>query len=88
MNWPIEIIDKIIQFTDFQTAVSIKNAFCIKKMFNPTIHTWNWSAGGGHLEVIKWLHLNRTEGYNAFAMDFASKNGHLEIVKWLQEREI
>ncbi len=80
MNWPIKIIDKIIQFTDFQTAVSIKNVFCIKKMFNPKIHTWNWSAGGGHLEVVKWLHMNPTEGCTTRAMDFAAGGGHLEVV--------
>ena len=43
----------------------------------------NWASENGHLEVVKWLHSNRTEGCTRRAMDMASENGHLEIVKWL-----
>ncbi|KAG6966570.1 hypothetical protein JG688_00006712, partial [Phytophthora aleatoria] len=37
----------------------------------------------GHLEVVKWLQPNRSEGCSSNAMDFAASNGHLEIVRWL-----
>jgi hypothetical protein len=40
-------------------------------------------AACGHLEIVKWLHINRTEGCITNAMDYAAQRGHLEIVKWL-----
>jgi len=49
--------------------------------------TWamDSAASNGHLEVIKWLHTNRTEGCTYKAMDWASLKGHLEVVKWLRD---
>ena len=40
----------------------------------------DWAAGSGHLEVVKWLHRNRTEGYTSKAcaqnaIDSIKKNG-------------
>jgi hypothetical protein len=37
----------------------------------------------GHLDVVKWLHNNRTEGCTTRAMDWACEDGHLDVVKWL-----
>ena len=45
----------------------------------------DWAAKYGHLEIVKWLHVNRTEGCTKNAMDLAAENGHLEVVKWLHE---
>ncbi|KAF1774155.1 Ankyrin repeat-containing domain [Phytophthora cactorum] len=39
----------------------------------------------GHLEVIKWLHENRSEGCSVHAMDSAAAGGHLDVVQWLHE---
>jgi hypothetical protein len=36
------------------------------------------------MDIIKWLHKNRTEGCTSDAMDWAADNGHLEIVRFLQ----
>jgi len=41
------------------------------------------AARNGHLDVIKWLHANRTEGGTGWAMDLAALNGHLDVIKWL-----
>ncbi|KUF98109.1 hypothetical protein AM588_10007390 [Phytophthora nicotianae] len=41
------------------------------------------AAAAGHLDVVKWLHVNRTDGCTADAMDLAALNGHLEVVQWL-----
>lgn len=35
------------------------------------------SSMNGHLEVVKWLHANRTEGCTTNAMDWAAKEGRL-----------
>ncbi|CAH0514435.1 unnamed protein product [Peronospora belbahrii] len=43
------------------------------------------AAEFGHLEVVKWLHMNRSEGCTTDAMDMAACNGHLGIVQWLHE---
>ncbi|ETL86474.1 hypothetical protein L917_14092, partial [Phytophthora nicotianae] len=37
----------------------------------------------GHLNVIQWLHANRTEGCTTDAMNRAAWNGHLDIIQWL-----
>jgi hypothetical protein len=81
---PTEIIDEIIIRTDFQTAITLHNEYAIKKLYNPKIHHWEWAAKYGHLEVIKWLHVNRTEGCTYWAMNYAAEHGHLEVVKWLR----
>ena len=39
----------------------------------------------GHLETVKWLHKNRSEGCTTSAIDYAAENGHLETVKWLHK---
>jgi ankyrin repeat protein len=44
----------------------------------------NWAARNGHLEVVKFLHENRSEGCTEKAMDWAAKNGHLEVVEYLK----
>ena len=45
------------------------------------------AAENGQLEVVKWLHENRTEGCTEKAMGWAAYNGHLEVVKWLYEND-
>ena len=50
-----------------------------------TFIAMNLAARNGHLEVVKWLHQNRTEGCTTDAMDHAASNGHLDVVKWLHQ---
>jgi hypothetical protein len=45
----------------------------------------NRAALNGHLNVVKWLHENRTEGCTNWAMDGAAQNGKLTMVKWLHQ---
>ena len=46
---------------------------------------WIMHAENGHLDVVKFLHENRTEGCTKYAMDYASRNGHLDVVKFLRK---
>ncbi|KAJ3319096.1 hypothetical protein HDU76_000652 [Blyttiomyces sp. JEL0837] len=39
----------------------------------------------GKLDIVKWLHENRTEGCTTDAMDLAASNGYLNVVKYLHE---
>ncbi|RLN95849.1 hypothetical protein BBJ28_00020423 [Nothophytophthora sp. Chile5] len=41
------------------------------------------AAERGHLEVVKWLHANRTESCTTAAMNAAAANDHLPVVQWL-----
>ncbi len=41
----------------------------------------------GYLDVVKWLHENRTEGCTTFAVVHAVVYGHLETVKWLLQNK-
>jgi len=43
----------------------------------------NWSAEYGHIDVVVWLHRNRTEGCTSNAIDYAAANGHLNVVQFL-----
>jgi hypothetical protein len=57
------------------------------KTFKDVLHfthrAMDKAAKYNHLEVIKWLHENRSEGCTTEAMDSACRNRHLEVVKWL-----
>lgn len=41
------------------------------------------AAASGHLDVVIFLHENRTEGCTADGLDGAARNGHLEVVRFL-----
>ncbi|EGG24296.1 hypothetical protein DFA_06446 [Cavenderia fasciculata] len=41
------------------------------------------AAENDRLEVVKWLHVNRTEGCTPQALELACQNGHIDIVRWL-----
>ncbi|POM74756.1 Hypothetical protein PHPALM_8237, partial [Phytophthora palmivora] len=43
------------------------------------------AAGNGHLNVVQWLHENRSEGCTSAAMDSAAKRGNWDILKWLHD---
>lgn len=43
------------------------------------------AAETGRLDVLIWLHENRTEGCSHMAPWHAAEIGHLEMVKWLHE---
>ena len=85
MRVPVEIYDDIVLQTDFVTAVRLENEYAIANLYDTEVHTWDWAAKKGHLEIVKWLHENRTEGCTTAAMNCAARNGHLEVVKWLHE---
>ncbi|EFA86099.1 hypothetical protein PPL_01336 [Heterostelium album PN500] len=41
------------------------------------------AAQNGHLETVKWIVANRTEGCSLDALDFAARNGHIAVVEFL-----
>ncbi|CAK4157269.1 unnamed protein product [Aphanomyces euteiches] len=50
-----------------------------------TVHAMDGAATNGHLEVVKYLHSNRTEGCTPNAIDLAASNGYLDVVRFLTE---
>jgi hypothetical protein len=42
------------------------------------------AAGKCHLEIVKWLHLNRTEGCTLKAIYVATLEGRHEVAQWLR----
>lgn len=50
-----------------------------------TAKAMNLAAAKGHLDVIQWLHENRTEGCTRRAMEDAAYHGHVEVVQYLRE---
>ena len=59
--------------------------YCNEKKFRFGGGAMDNAARQGHLEIVKWLHENRSEGCTTWAIDMAAYNGHLEVVKWLHE---
>jgi len=41
------------------------------------------AAANGHLDVVKWLHVNRFDAGTFRAMNHAAKGGFLDVVQWL-----
>ncbi|GMF34007.1 unnamed protein product [Phytophthora lilii] len=41
------------------------------------------AAANGHLEIVQYLHTQRTEGCTVAAMDGAARNGHMQVVEFL-----
>ena len=81
-NLPIELKQKIILYSEFDKIISLFSEIA-HYAYNPEIHTWNFAAINGHIDLVRWLHFNHKEGCTTNDMDLAAKNGHLEIVKFL-----
>eukprot|EP00639_Heterosigma_akashiwo_P024872 CAMPEP_0194701010 /NCGR_PEP_ID=MMETSP0295-20121207/25916_1 /TAXON_ID=39354 /ORGANISM="Heterosigma akashiwo, Strain CCMP2393" /LENGTH=50 /DNA_ID=CAMNT_0039595089 /DNA_START=46 /DNA_END=195 /DNA_ORIENTATION=+ len=41
------------------------------------------AAVNGHLDLVKWLHVNRSEGCDKKAMNGAAAKGNLSMIEWL-----
>lgn len=48
-----------------------------------TTDAMNTAAADGHLDIVKWLHENRSEGCTTVALTYAATYGHHEVIKWL-----
>ena len=42
------------------------------------------ASSNGYLDIVKFLHENRTEGCTTWAMDWASLKGYLDVVEYLK----
>ena len=84
----------LINYKEFYNSQAIKsccelgNLYALKLLihknkekifFNPI----NYASLNGHLNIVKWLHKNRSEGCTTGAMNWASENGHTEIYNYL-----
>ncbi|EGG22316.1 hypothetical protein DFA_04434 [Cavenderia fasciculata] len=50
-----------------------------------TTYALDMAAKHGNLDIVKFLHFNRTEGCSKNAMHGAAKNGHLKMIQFLHE---
>ena len=88
---PQEILDYIFSLTDFVTCIEYKDFLSfiiIRKKLDKKKHDWDWAAENGHLEIVKYLHENRTEGCTIWSMSYLVNKGHLEIVKYLKDNNL
>ena len=77
---------KMFFFSDWMIKNNNKLTDADKSIASP--YAMDDAAKNGHLEVIIWLHENRTEGCTSNAMVYAAGNGHFEIVKWLFQNRL
>lgn len=89
---PQEIYDEIIGLTDFITAVKAHHSRASAQLYDKNVHTWEWAAEGGHLDVLKWLQKNhvgirRRDVFEPHAeynvLHAAWHAGHEHVVAWL-----
>ena len=92
--------DQFIDCSDFASLASINgNLNAIKFLsaqgakfesdFTNDFSTVEYAAVNGHLDVLKWLHLNRSEGCDEdYTLFYSAKHGHFEVVKFLIETGI
>jgi hypothetical protein len=84
-NLPSEILEKIILYTDLPTAIIIGNKYCINKLYND--QSWISAVENNQLEVIKWLHCNKKNGYKTKVLVIAKDKNYKEIEKFLKTHE-
>ncbi|KAH9120846.1 hypothetical protein AeMF1_007154 [Aphanomyces euteiches] len=46
------------------------------------------AAAHNHMDIVSFLHFNRSEGCTTAAMDKAAANGHLQVVQWLHSHRL
>jgi hypothetical protein len=81
---PFELQERILLFTDFRYCLNLDYYSSVtKKLFDSEIHTWEWAAKNGFLEVVIWLQQFNIEGCTNKTYEIAAENGHLHILKWL-----
>jgi len=76
------LIDKAA-FLGYLEGVKIIDEFSRYEKVVCTKQAMDWAARFGYLEIVKFLHENRTEGCTVDAMDYAAQHGHFEVVKFL-----
>ncbi|KAL3657633.1 hypothetical protein V7S43_017436 [Phytophthora oleae] len=73
----------ILQFFHGSTLSKERGGLRQIRLKGCSTEAMDYAAANGHLEVVQWLHMNRSEGCTTKAMNSAAKEGHLEVVKWL-----
>jgi hypothetical protein len=75
-TYPIENGDSVTRIGWLPLLIQLRNQLHFSKKAMDF-------AANGHLEILKWLRDNQTEGCSTDAMDNAAKYGHLEVLQWL-----
>ena len=70
------IIDIASKFGHLNIIKTLKNASASKMAIF-------YAAENGHLDIVKYLHFNRSEGCSKYAIDKACEKNHIDIVKFL-----
>lgn len=74
------VLDKAIREGDLTTVIQKHNEGAL---FNPS--AMNRASAYNHLDIVKWLHENRSEGGTIDSMNWAAKNGHINTLQWLHD---
>ncbi|CAL6305957.1 unnamed protein product [Bathycoccus prasinos] len=61
--------------------------YCVAKKCPIYEYTCACAAGGGHLEVLKYLHEEVKAPWDFLTATWAARNGHLHILEYLVERK-
>ena len=69
-----EIFDKAASINlDMVKYLNSAGASCTSKAMDN-------AASNGKIQIVKWLHRNRSEGCTTAAMDCAALNGHFQVI--------
>ncbi|EFA79829.1 hypothetical protein PPL_06648 [Heterostelium album PN500] len=80
------VFDRILDKSVGTSQLSMRDIAALMRNSDnrkPKPHLMDLAAQHGQLEILKFLHINRTEGCSTDAFGLAASNGHLECVKFL-----
>lgn len=80
---PLELIEKILLFTDLNTVIATGNKYYIEKMYNK--NSWIWAAQNNKLDTIIWLHFNKKSDFDKKIINILDKNNYLKIKKFIDK---
>lgn len=79
---PKEMTDKIVMYTDLETAIKAKNIYSVKKFYDIEIHNMEWAAKTGDLEIMKTIY-KLDNKFKSNTIYEAVSHRNLEIIEWL-----
>ncbi|EGG18634.1 hypothetical protein DFA_04129 [Cavenderia fasciculata] len=73
-SWTIDAMQSVFDYAAEKNKLDIVKKECTSKAMDQ-------AAFRGNLEVVKFLHFNRSEGCTTKAIDIASSTGHLDVIE-------
>ncbi|EFA82745.1 hypothetical protein PPL_04440 [Heterostelium album PN500] len=78
----LKTVEAVAKYGDLELLILL---FARNQSQINSFKTMDMASKHNRLEIVKWIHENRTEGCSKAAVIYASANRNIELVKWLHE---